>query len=213
MGKYYSYHPTTKYDKKVLTDLNIRVKIKDTWLNDPKLYYNYQYQESDKPEHIALKYYNDEELHWIILLTNNIFDVNFDFPMNSTIFPKYIEDKYKAQGALVGKSGYQYALTTPDPIYRCQQQVRTISPNGIKDEYFVVDEEYYYTLFEHSNPSSRKQILTADGEYIIYQVSRRFPQVTIFDRENEVNESKRLIKLLKKDYVQQAKTEILRLLK
>jgi hypothetical protein len=213
MGKFYSYHPTTTFERKVLTDLNIRVKIRDTWLNDPKIYYNYQYQEQDKPEHIALKYYGDEELHWIILLTNNIFDVNFDFPMNSDIFPKYLENKYKVQGDLVGKTGYQYALSTPDPEYQYQEHVRIIASDGIQDKYYVVDEEYYYSLFEHSNPSSRKQIQTSDGEFVIYQVSRRFPLVTIFDRENDINESKRLMKLLKKDYVQQAKTEILRLLK
>jgi hypothetical protein len=213
MGKYYSYHPVTTFQKRVLTDLNIRIKIKDTWLSDPKIYYNYQYQEQDKPEHIALKYYGDEDLHWIILLTNNIFDAAFDFPMNSRIFGKYIESKYKSDGVLVGKSGYEYALSTPDPVYRYQEHIRIITPSGIQDNYNVVDEEYYYSLFEHSNPSSQRQILTTDNEYVIYQVSRRYPQVTIFERENDVNESKRLIKLLKKDYVQQAKTEILRLLK
>jgi len=212
MGKFYSYHPTTTFERRVLTDLNIRIKIRDTWLNDPKIYYNYQYQEHDKPEHIALKYYGDEELHWIILLTNNIFDVNFDFPMSSRIFSRYIEDKYKAQGALVDKTGYEYALTTPDPIYRYQEHVRIIASSGTQDNYYVVDENYYYTLFAHSNPSS-KQVLTYDGEYVTYQVSRRFPEVTYFDRENDINEEKRLIKILKKDYVQQAKTEILRLMR
>ena len=210
MAKFYSYFPTITFNNRILTDISVRIKIRDTWLNDPRLYYNYTYQDFDRPEHIALKYYGDEELHWIILLTNNIFDVNFDLPMNSTIFNSYIEDKYKDQGALVNKTGYEYALSTPDPVYRYQKRVRKITTEGETNEYYVIDRESYINLFEQSNPSASKQILTSDG-YIRYQISRRYPEVTIYDREFEINEGKRLIRLLKKDYVQQAKREILSL--
>lgn len=213
MSRFYYHFPTTSFEKKVLTDINVRIKIRDTWLNDPKLYYNYQYQDFDRPEHIALKYYDDEELHWVILITNNIFDVNFDFPMSSRVFDSYIEDKYKSLGALEGKTGFEYAVSTPDPVYRYQKHVRVISTSGTTDQYYVVDENSYYNLFENSNPSSNKQILTSDGEYVIYQIARRFPLVTIYQREFDINEEKRLIRILKKDYVQQAKTEILRLVK
>jgi len=131
MAKFYSYFPTTSFDRKVLTDLGVRVKIRDTWLNDPKIYYTYQYQDHDRPEHIALKYYGDEELHWIVMITNNIFDVNFDFPMSVDVFNSYIEDKYKDLGALEDKTGFEYAVTTPDPVYRYQKHVRIISTEGI----------------------------------------------------------------------------------
>lgn len=213
MSRFYYHFPTTSFEKKVLTDINVRIKIRDTWLNDPKLYYNYQYQDFDRPEHIALKYYGDEELHWVILITNNIFDVNFDFPMSSRVFDSYIEDKYKSLGALEGKTGFEYAVSTPDPVYGYQKHVRVISTTGTTDQYYVVDQNSYYNLFESSNPSASKQIMTSDGEYVIYQISRRFPLVTYYQREFDVNEEKRLIRILKKDYVQQAKTEILRLVK
>lgn len=211
MAKFYSYFPTKTFDQRLLTDISVRIKIRDTWLNDPRLYYNYQYQDHDKPEHIALKYYGDEELHWIIMLTNNIFDVNFDFPMNSRLFDSYIEEKYKSQGILVNKTGYEYALSTPDPIYRYQKRVRIISSSGETNEYYVVDQQSYTNLFEQSNPSSSKQILTDDG-YIIYQVSRRYPEITIYEREYEINEEKRLIRILKKDYINEAKREIISLI-
>ena len=212
MSKFYTFYPTTKFENKILTDLGVRLNIKDTWLYNPRLYYNYNYQDHDKPEHIALKYYGDEELHWIILITNNIFDVNFDFPMNYTTFGKYIEDKYKELGALENKTGLEYAMTTPDPVYRYQKHIRMITTSGVQDKYFVVGSEMYYNLYEYDSPSS-SQIMTNSGEYVTYQVSRRYPEVTYYDRELDENESKRLIKILKKDYLQQAKTDILRLLK
>jgi hypothetical protein len=94
MAKFFESFPQRIFEQHLLTDLNVRIKLKDTWLNDKKLYYIYQYQDHDKPEHLALKYYEDEQLHWLILLTNTIFDDNFDFPMNERLFKKYLERKY-----------------------------------------------------------------------------------------------------------------------
>ena len=64
-------------------------------MDNDDLYYKYNYKDSDTPEIIASKYYKNPELHWIILLTNRAFDVNFDFPMSYEVFESYIEDKYK----------------------------------------------------------------------------------------------------------------------
>ena len=94
MTQFYSLFPTEVHNNEYLTDLSVRIKLKDSWLNNETLYYRYQYKDTDKPEHIALKYYEDETLHWIILLTNNIFDSNFDFPMSDDVFKKYLSDKY-----------------------------------------------------------------------------------------------------------------------
>ena len=57
MSSFFSYFPTVDFENRLLTDLSIRIKIRNTWLNDARLYYNYNYQDHDKPEHIAKKYY------------------------------------------------------------------------------------------------------------------------------------------------------------
>lgn len=209
MANYFSNFPKVYFDNKTVTDLVVRIKARAYWLNNPLIYYNYIYQDYDKPEHIAKKYYNDEYLHWIILVTNNIFDVNFDLPMNSYVFANYIEDKYKELGALQNRSGMEYAQITPDPIYRYQKEVKIISSTSAEQtNYYVIDDVAFENLsfFE-------KQVLGPDGEYLTYREGQRLPQVTIYDREFEVNESKRLIKILKKDYVQQAKNELTNLLR
>lgn len=208
MAGYFSLFPKRFYDNVLLTDLAISIRLKSNWLSNPKIYYEYAYQDHDKPEHIALKYYGKETYHWIILLTNNIFDVNFDFPIKSAIFDKYIEDKYKTEGALVGKTGLTYALTTPDPVLQYQKKVSMISSSRTTEKYYVISKEEFETL-----GSITKRVLSPDGEYITYEESIRFPAVTIYDKENDINESKRKIKILKKEFVQQAKSELFQLLK
>lgn len=278
MSGYFTYYPTAVYQSKVITDLIVRTKIKDTWLGDPKLYYEYRYKDGDRPEHLAQKYYGDERLHWIILFTNNIFDSNWELPMTYEVFNRYINDKYNDLGAIVNKSGLQYAQTTSDPIYQYQKQVTTINEEGTSTRYYVVDEKtyfnltetpqiystgltriYYITTTENSNEiyisdtvginsgdiingnsnipfGSRivsrlgtntytitenatgsgtlsKSFITSVYGGVIYQESRRTPKMSVYDREMEVNESKRDIKILNKSYVQQAMTEFVKLLK
>jgi len=208
MAGYFSLFPKRFYNNVLVTDLAIKIRSNSNWLSNPKIYYDYAYQDHDRPEHIALKYYGKETYHWIILLTNNIFDVNFDFPIKNSIFDAYIEDKYKEEGALVEKTGLQYALTTPDPILQYQKKVSMISSSRTKETYYVISKEEFETL-----GSISKLVLTPDGEYVRYEESTRFPAVTIYEKENDINESKRKIKILKKEFVQQAKSELIQLLK
>lgn len=99
MPQYFFKYPKRLVNGILLTDLIARVKIADKYIGEDALYYQYEFKDSDTAESIAHKYYKNPELHWIILLTNQIFDVNFDFPMSYDVFKNYILDKYKNMGA------------------------------------------------------------------------------------------------------------------
>lgn len=100
MPQYFFKYPKIQVNKQLLTDLVTRIKVADMYLDNDDLYYLYEYKDSDTPEIIAHKYYKNPELHWIILLTNNIFDHNYDLPMPYDVFVRYIEDKYKSANAV-----------------------------------------------------------------------------------------------------------------
>ena len=286
MSNFFGNFPVTSFENKILTDLSIRIKIRDSWLNNPELYYTYEYKDTDKPEDIAHKYYSDQRLHWIILLTNNIFDVNFDFPMNPNVFSSYISDKYKNKGGvkiltissagggytngvysniqleatqgsdirvdltvssnvvsnisvLRGGTGYttntvfsisntdpswtgsgfvgsvashnfmnsfEYANSNIDPIFGYQLQTQVISPDNTTSRYTVVDSNYYYSF-----APQEVSVTTFDAEVVKHKISRREP-ITIYQKELETNESKRLIRILKKEYITNAVKEVLRLM-
>ena len=63
---------------KIVTDVMKRVKIKDKVLNEFSLYDKYDVVSGDTPESIAFKHFG-AELHWVILLTNNITDRYYDW--------------------------------------------------------------------------------------------------------------------------------------
>lgn len=99
MPQYFFKFPKRLVNGILLTDLVSRVKIADRYINEDSLYYTYDFKDSDTAEGIAHKFYKSPELHWIILITNQIFDANFDLPMPYDVFKNYILDKYKNSGA------------------------------------------------------------------------------------------------------------------
>jgi hypothetical protein len=60
----------------------------------------YDVKEGEKPEDIAFKWFGDPELHWVILMTNNVTDRYYDWPLNQTQFAEYLDDKYSNPDAI-----------------------------------------------------------------------------------------------------------------
>jgi hypothetical protein len=59
------------------------------------IFIEYSIKDGETPEHIAERIYGDPELHWIILLTNNIIDPYHDWYKSGIVLERYIQSKYK----------------------------------------------------------------------------------------------------------------------
>ena len=50
-----------------------------------------------RPEDVAFKWFGDAELHWVILMTNNVTDRYYQWPMSHDLqFSEFLTDKYGA---------------------------------------------------------------------------------------------------------------------
>jgi len=79
---------------KLLPDILRRVKQKSAIKSGQFMFDDYDVRNGEKPEDIAYKWFGDAELHWIILMTNNITDRYYQWPMNQPQFEAFIKDKY-----------------------------------------------------------------------------------------------------------------------
>jgi len=79
---------------KLVTDLMTRVKVREKILNESMLYDTYDVPSGEKPEDTAFKHFGSSEYHWVILLTNNITDRYYDWPLSFQDFETYITNKY-----------------------------------------------------------------------------------------------------------------------
>ena len=97
---YFSNFPLIVYDSvgdrefKVVTNLLKRVGVRAKVKANTLLYDTYDVKEGETPEMIAHKLYGDSELHWIVLMVNDITDRYHQWPLNSNQFIAYIRDKY-----------------------------------------------------------------------------------------------------------------------
>lgn len=76
------------------TNIFFRVRVIREVLSNISAYYEYLISDSDTPEILAEKVYGNPEAHWIILMANDIVDAQYDWPLNTTNFNKYIIKKY-----------------------------------------------------------------------------------------------------------------------
>tara|TARA_R100001377_G_scaffold39281_1_gene21939 strand:+ start:126 stop:653 length:528 start_codon:yes stop_codon:yes gene_type:complete len=97
---YFSSFPTIPYDSvgngdfKMVTNLLKRVSIRSKVKANVSVFDTYDVKEGETPEMIADKLYDDSQLHWIVLMMNNITDRYHQWPKNNNQFLAFIRDKY-----------------------------------------------------------------------------------------------------------------------
>ena len=103
---YFNKFPLMSYDikgiknYKLLPDILRRVKLRATIKSGGMVFEKYDVKEGEKPEDVAYKWFGDAELHWVILMTNNVTDRYYDWPMNQAQFAEYLDDKYSNPDAI-----------------------------------------------------------------------------------------------------------------
>ena len=80
--------------QKLVVDLMTRVKVREKILDEASLYDKYDVPSGERPEDTAFKHIGSSQYHWVVLLTNNITDVYYDWPMSEQSFETFIRDKY-----------------------------------------------------------------------------------------------------------------------
>ena len=131
----------------------------------------------DRPDNVAFEVYEDSKLDWIVLLSNNILNVQSEWPLPQTDFDRFVLDKYGDYDTLY--NGIHHYET--EEVNNSQGV--TIVPAGLQ-----VDSSYslsYYDFFI-------EQQITIENIAI---------PVTNYEYEEKIDNNKRNIFLLKKDYV------------
>jgi hypothetical protein len=212
-----------------VVNLMIRTGFLSSVINGTSVYYDYLIKESDRPEIIADKFYGDPEAHWMILLANNMVDPHYDWPLDSRSFQNYIINKYGSiEAAELGIHHYEQVITRTDSVTGNETVQRIwidYQPSSLVYGYF--DDGTYFedgTLFEGEEDyvdingdfaeyfSYDTMAVTVtetynlpDGSSCIETIERN--SVSFYDWENEENEKKRAIKLIRPEYWPQIKQE------
>ena len=206
MSKFFNYFPSTYYTSgannvtslDVVTNIIARFNFESSLKQNSSAFYEYQIKDSDTPEIIAAKFYSDPERHWIVLLFNDIIDPQYGWPLQYSSFIKYVNSKYSINGANNDPvmSGLQWAKLYTHSYYKIvtRTQVSTTINNRVSTETLQIDQTSYTSLL-----TTTTQYTLSSGTKITENISKQIK--TYYDYEEDLNESKRSIKLLKPEFV------------
>ena len=208
----YSLDNTTTVQ--VVTDITNRVTLSDEVKTNLSLFDEYDVKDGETPELVADRFYNNPELHWIVLHYNEIIDPRFDWPLDTNNLNRYVTSKYAnlnavhhyedANGNYVNSN--VYLLSSADfTEFSIDDAVTNITNTGTG----------YIT---QKNSSSNVKVTVTTGGFIsgdrIKNISNTNSSANItstvllsgtpvsnYTYEDTVNESKRRIKILKASYI------------
>jgi hypothetical protein len=223
MAKYFNYFPKTLYSLEdkgskldTITNIIARFGFEDRLKENSASFYKYQIKDSDTPEIIASKFYDNPERHWIVLLFNNVIDPQWDWPLTDRRLNEYIDNKYSspeyADTANTSISGLTFSkyteavLNNPEDEYKVHGLYKTVEyKTSEKTEVlkYKIDYFNYITLAPISGTYR-----VADGTTVTLNEFREVK--SHYDYEVEENEKKREIKLLKTEFVSAVEKEFKR---
>ena len=140
--------------------------------------FNYYYVEQGmRPDMVAKDLYDDPELDWVILTTNNIINVRDQWPLEHNDLYSYMLEKYGSDAKIAEAEIYETRKIL-------DEYDRVVMPAGLQ-----VDKNFSF------------QYLNFSGQVIKVLSSQVVAPVTNYQYEVRLNDEKRKIRVLKPQFV------------
>ena len=143
---YFNYIPDFNYvdrnpnaklgDQVKVKNLFRRIKLREDIFQDSTVFEKYQIRGDDRPDNIANQFYGRPDYDWIVLVSNNIVNIQTEWPMPQNTFDTFILNKY---GTYQNANAVRHYETRE--VKNSQGVV--IVPAGQ-----IVDKGYSYTYYE-----------------------------------------------------------------
>ena len=155
-----------------------RAKVREDLFENFMQFDKYEIIGDERPDNVAEKVYNSSTLDWVVLMSNNIIDINNEWPLTQSQLNLFLDNKYTPQ-ELVSIHHYE-TLELRD------NKNQLILPAGL-----VVDADFNLEYLSGGQVKSTNSLV--DG--------RPVKAMTFYDYENSKNDKKRNINILKQEFL------------
>ncbi len=193
MSNYFKQVPDFEYvsrlpDAKISDYIPVKNLFKKGYLRDDifqdlTFFTKYKVQGNDRPDNVAYSLYEDATLDWVILLSNNITNIQTEWPMQQADLDRYLLDKYETYEALNNIHHYE------------TQEVKNSSGVTLVKEGLTVESDFSIEFYDWTIDSlETKQDITTP--------------ITNYEYEMNIEEDKRNIFTLKPRYLNVVKDDL-----
>lgn len=182
---YFKYVPDFDYvsrlpNSKLISDyvrtknLFKRVRLSDEIFGELTYFNKYTIKNQDRPDSVAYNVYKDSNLDWLVMLSNNIINLQTEWPLDQVSYNNYLLNKYGSYDNMYGVHHYETieVLDTNENI---------ILPKGLE-----VPQDFSITYFDNGVERVATNV-TGEVSNLVY--------------EDKLQEKKTNIYLLRPDYV------------
>ena len=162
-----------------------RGKLADDIFQDLTVFTKYEIKGDDRPDNVANEVYDDPDLDWVVLLSNNIINIQSEWPMIQREFDRYLLDKYETYEKLNDVHHYE--------TIECKNLAgAVIVPKGlwVESDYSVTYYDWYAGV----------EITKSSSDIVV--------SVTNYEYEDEKENEKRNIYILKPKYLNIIKDDL-----
>ena len=182
---YFSIIPDLAYDEKPInspfstSDFTVaknffrRYKINDDIFSSVVYFNKYAIKDGERPDVLARNFYGNQFYDWVILLTNNMVNAQYDWPMNNYELYKVLEQEFDDPYSQINH-------------YEIKQSIGHYAAG------LHVDQTFY----------NGQHKLNIDGVMTLKNGNEICSPITVAEYYQEENDKKREIYLLKKQYLQ-----------
>ena len=161
---------TSAYDYEIVKNLFKRAVMRDDVYGSLVNFEKYSVKDDERPDQVAYDFYNDSNLDWVILTTNNIVHVRDEWPMGSQDFLTYLNAKY-TDAELTNIHHYETKV------------IRDAANNLIQPAGIYVDSDHSITYVDRGVTTTKSEITS----------------VTFLENETNMNDKKRNINIMKRE--------------
>ena len=153
-----------------------RAKLREDIFQDLNFFTKYNIIGDERPDNVAFKFYGDATLDWVVLLSNNIVNIQSEWPIPQTSFDEILMEKYKTVENLNAVKHYETI------------EVKTAGNIKIVPQGLIVPQDYSVSYYD---------------EFIGQDVIKSdiTVPVTNYDYETRIDNEKRNIFVLKRRYL------------
>ena len=150
-----------------------RGKIREDFFQNATTFYQYTITGDDRPDNVAKEVYDNINLDWVVLLSNNILNIRDEWPMSQYDFQRNLNNKYDS----VQLSQIHHYET---------KEIRNSDEILLLQKGLWVDSDFTFKYTDRNTG---------------YQSINDVTSVSVFQHETQKNDDKRTIYLLRPEYV------------
>ena len=163
---------TSVYDYQTVKNFFKRAVIRNDVFDEVTAFTKYSVEGDERPDIVASKFYNDPNLDWVVLTTNNIIHVRDEWPMGNQDFLTYLNDKYTDE-ELSNTHHYETQL------------IRDSSGKLIQPSELIVSSDHSMSYLDNG----------------VLRTESKITEITFLQHETKLNDDKRNINVLRREYL------------